>query len=221
MYDNRILVEFEALIDLDLAIYKYIRNNYASSEYVDQEFIHLMDEREIIYRFLSRKHINPLEIIMPDLDTENLYNDLRNNHLEDLLQYATAYDTFGLMITYLNLASSVSVTVWCKSKTESDFIKSLNSRLETIVVPERKDIDISEYTIIYTKYVAQLLEYPHIEGKHLFIAAAKFNMEENSNMPNKLCVLFTDVNLIHLVDLYAKIKYRYDRKDDIFNEDSI
>lgn len=213
MYDNELLVEFESLIDLDLAMYKFIKDKYSDSEYVDQKFINMKDERKIIYTLLNRKHINPLEIIMPGLETTNLYLDIMENHYEELLKYAKAYDTFGLMITFLKNASSVGITVWCKSKLESDFIKKLNPILETLIVPNRRDIVLSKYSVLYVKYLAYLIEYNSIQGKHIYVAAAKFNMEEDRDMVSSLCCLYSDVNIIHLIDLYVTVKYRYLKKE--------
>lgn len=221
MNDNELLVEFESLIDLDLAMYRFIKDKYSNSEYVDQKFINEKDERHIIYTLLNRKHINPLEIIMPGFETTNLYLDIINNHYEELLNYATAYDTFGLMITFLNNASSVGITVWCKSKLEEKFIKNLNPILNTIVVPNRRDIVLSKYTVIYTKYIAYLAEYSSIKGKHIYIAAAKFNMEEDKDMVSSLCYIYSDVNIFHLIDLYTNIKYRYLKKEGDKNNENL
>ena len=143
MFDNELLVEFESVIDLDLAMYKFIKDKYSNSDYVDQKLINEKDERAIIYALLNRKHINPLEIIMPGLETTKLYYEIMNDHYEELLSYATAYDTFGLMITFLNNASSVGITIRCKSKLEENFIKKLNPILNTVVIPNRKDIVLS------------------------------------------------------------------------------
>lgn len=220
MHDNELLVEFESLIDLDLAMYKFIKDKYYNSEYVNQEFINERDERKIIYTLLNRKHINPLEIIIPEVDTTNLYFDIMNNHYEELLSYATAYDTFGLMITFLNNASSIGITVWCKSKIEEEFIKKLNPILNTVVIPNRRDIVLSKYTVMYVKYISYLAEYNSIQGKHIYIAAAKYNMEEDKDMVNSLCCLYSDVNIFHLIDLYTTIKYRYlAKKGNEENED--
>lgn len=213
MKDNELLVEFECLIDLDLAMYKFIKDKYPNSDYVDQEFINETDERAIIYKLLNRKHINPLEIIMPGLETTNLYFDIMDNHYEELLNYATAYDTFALMITFLNNASSVGITVWCKSKIEEAFIKKLNPILNTVVIPNRRDIVLANYTVIYCKYLAYLIEYNSIAGKHIYIPAAKFNMEEDKDMVSHLCCLYSDVNIFHLIDLYTNVKYRYLKKE--------
>jgi len=126
MKDNELLVEFESLVDLDLAMYKFIREKYSDSEYVDKDFIYEKDEREVIYKLIHRTHINPLEIILPDIDSTGIYYDILSNHYEELLSFATAYDTFGLMITFLNNASSVGITVLCKSELESQYIKKTN-----------------------------------------------------------------------------------------------
>ena len=215
MKDNELLVEFEFLIDLDLAMYRFIRDKYPNSEYVDQKFINEKNERVIIYKLLNRAHINPLEIIMPGLDTTNLYHDIMDNHYEELLQYATAYDTFGLMITFLNNASSVGITVWCKSKLEERFIKKLNPVLNTIVVPNRRDLALNNYTVLYVKYLAYLIEYNNdmLEGKHIYIPAAKYNMEEEQDLVSGLSILFSDVNIIHIMDMYTEVKYRFLKKE--------
>jgi len=213
MHDNELLVEFESLIDLDIAMYRFIKDKYKNAEYVDQDFINEPDERVVVYKLLNRKHINPLEIIMPEVETTNLYFDIMENHYEELLKYATAYDTFGLMITFLNNASSVGITVWCKSKIEEAFIKKLNPILNTIVIPNRRDIVLAKYSVLYVKYIAYLAEYSTIEGKHIYIPAAKFNMEEDKDMVSRLCALYADVNIVHLIDLYTKIKYRYLKKE--------
>lgn len=219
-HDNELLVEFEFLIDLDLAMFKFVKDKYKDSPFVNQRLMNEMDEKQIIYDLLNRPHINPLEIIMDSsIDPTKLYYEIMETHYEDLLTYATAYDTFGLMITFLNNASSVGITVLCKSKLESDFIKKLNPILRTIIIPNRRDVILKPYTALYIKYFANAVQYNHIEGKHIYVACAKFNMEEDKDMMNGLySYLFSDVNIIHLMDLYTKVKFRY-RKEDKKDED--
>jgi hypothetical protein len=81
MHDNELLVEFESIIDLDLAMYRFIKDKYSDSEYVDREFINDENERRVIYTLLNRKHINPLEVIMPGLETTNLYFDIMDKNI--------------------------------------------------------------------------------------------------------------------------------------------
>ena len=204
---NRILVEFDMLIDLDLAIFKYIKDKYNNPNYVDQNIIKMHDERQIIQMMLNRQCINPLEILIPDMEVLELYHDIMNNHIDELLQYAKASDLFGLMITFLREASSLEITVLCKSQLESDFIKSLNNRLNTVVYKNYKNVPVNTYTILYIKYYPSVLEYNTIEGKHIYISNARYNMEPDSNMPTiAISGLVGDVNIIHMIDMYKDIK---------------
>ena len=204
---NRILVEFDMLIDLDLAIFKYIKDKYNNPNYVDQNIIKMHDERQIIQMMLNRQCINPLEILIPDMEVLELYHDIMNNHMDELLQYAKASDLFGLMITFLREASSLEITVLCKSQLESDFIKSLNNRLNTVVYKNYKNVPVNTYTILYIKYYPSVLEYNTIEGKHIYISNARYNMEPDSNMPTiVISGLVGDVNIIHMIDMYKDIK---------------
>lgn len=204
---NRILVEFDMLVDLDLAIFKYIKDKYNNPDYVDQNIIKMNDEKQIIQMMLNRQCINPLEIIIPNEEVLDLYYDIINNHMDELLQYAKASDLFGLMITFLNEASSLEITVLCKSKLESDFIKSLNDRLNTVIYANYKNAPINNYTILYIKYYPSVLEYNNIEGKHIYISNARYNMEPDSNMPTiAISGLIGDVNIVHMIDMYRDIK---------------
>ena len=195
------------LIDLDLAIFKYIKDKYNNPNYVDQNIIKMHDERQIIQMMLNRQCINPLEILIPDMEVLELYHDIMNNHMDELLQYAKASDLFGLMITFLREASSLEITVLCKSQLESDFIKSLNNRLNTVVYKNYKNVPVNTYTILYIKYYPSVLEYNTIEGKHIYISNARYNMEPDSNMPTiAISGLVGDVNIIHMIDMYKDIK---------------
>ena len=204
---NRILVEFDMLIDLDLAIFKYIKDKYNNPNYVDQNIIKMHDERQIIQMMLNRQCINPLEILIPDMEVLELYHDIMNNHMDELLQYAKASDLFGLMITFLREASSLEITVLCKSQLESGFIKSLNNRLNTVVYKNYKNVPVNTYTILYIKYYPSVLEYNTIEGKHIYISNARYNMEPDYNIPTiAISGLIGDVNIIHMIDMYRNIK---------------
>ena len=204
---NRILVEFDFLIDLDLGLFKYIKAEYNNPDYVDQKIIKMNDEKQIIQMMLNRQCINPLEIIIPNEEVLDLYYDIMSNHMNELLQYAKASDLFGLMITFLNEASSLEITVLCKSKLESDFIKSLNDRLNTVIYANYKNAPINNYTILYIKYYPSVLEYNNIEGKHIYISNARYNMEPDSNMPTiAISGLIGDVNIVHMIDMYRDIK---------------
>lgn len=209
--DNSLLVEFDFVVDLDLAMFKFVRERYYKSKEVHKQFISLRDENLIIYNMLNRSHENPLEYLFPKNDTENMYHQLLNDpewHTE-LLSYAKAYDTFGLMVTFLKEASSVTLDILCKNDIEHNFIKNLNPIISTII-SNKKDVDLDDYTALYIKYFSNALDYPTISGKHIYIPAARFNMEPGKDMVNvDLISKFGQENQVHLIDLYRKVKYRF------------
>ena len=146
--DNSLLVEFDFVVDLDLAMFKFMRENYYKSSMVNHDFLRLNNEMVIVYNMLNRSKINPLEYIIPNQDTTQLYNSLLNNedNYKKLLSYASAYDTFPLMITFLKEASSVSIDILCKNEIEKDFINNLNPIIHTVIEPDKKNIKLSDYT---------------------------------------------------------------------------
>ena len=210
--DNTLLVEFEFVVDLDMAMFKFIKENYFSSPMVHHDFLSLNDEFLISYNMLNRSYINPLIYIIPDMDTDQMYYDLLNDPVQYsmLLTYAKVYDTFGLMITFLREASSVSIDILCRNDMEKEFINNLNPILSTVVEPDKSKIDLSNYTALYIKYFENAKEYVNLEGKHIYIPAARYNMEPGQDTVNiELSGVFGELNEIHLIDLYRYVKYRF------------
>ena len=221
--DNSILAEFEFLVDLDLALFKYIRINFYNTDFVNKSILHISDESKIIETMLYRKEQNPLDILFnDDISTEKLYNELINvpDNYSKVLDYARAYDTFPLLITLLNNASSIEVTILCRNSMEEQFIHNLNPKIPTIISSNKSDVNLTDYTVLWIKYFIDAIQYRNIKGKHIYIAAAKFNMEPDRDIPNiQLSGLFSDINIVHLMDLYRKVKYRYSVSDDIIESD--
>lgn len=208
MVKNTILVEFDFIIDLDLAMIKFIRDNYNNHDYINQDIINITDDNALIYKLLHRKSINPLEILFDDdIDPTNLYYEILDN--DKLLEYATPADTFGLLITFLREATFIDITILCKNEEQRNFINKLNSNLKIIIAKNKKSIDLDKYTVIYLKYYINSIEYNNINGKHIYIANARYNMDETNPKEPIYAIsnLIADTNIIHTMDLYTKIKY--------------
>ena len=54
---NRILVEFDFLIDLDLGLFKYIKAEYNNPNFVDQNIIRMHNEKEIEHIYKDARKI--------------------------------------------------------------------------------------------------------------------------------------------------------------------
>ena len=210
----RILVEFEFIIDLDLAMFKLIRDKYNNPDLIKQDVINTYNEFIMINLLINRNNINPLEIMVDEsCDVTDLYYDILNNHMGELLDRAKAYDTFGLMVTYLKLLNDVNITVLCNTELQAKFINSLNSKLPT-KVSTRENIPTDNYDSFYVKYYADILRYRNINGKNIYIANAKYNVEEDRTFIPKVSVsaVVGYTNKVHLVDLYKNIKFNNSQK---------
>ena len=216
--DNILLVEFDFVIDIDLGLYKYFTDKLSNIEGINKEILSIDNDiiRELV--LLNRYRPNPLDLFIDSSDNDKLYNMLINTediYKDILYNYANAYDTFGLMVTFLKEASSVDLDILCRNKIEEDFIESLNPMVPTIVCENKKNINLSNYTALYIKFFKNARDYAPILGKHIYIPTAKYSMDENENRVNtELVVEFGDVNIIHLIDLYKDIKYRYPKKNE-------
>ena len=54
---NEILVDFNFLVDLDLAMFKFIKTEYNNPKFVDQKILSLQDEKEIIQKYNIQKSL--------------------------------------------------------------------------------------------------------------------------------------------------------------------
>lgn len=208
LHDNELLVDFDIIFDLDLAIYRLIRNKYKDTPYVNKEVILLNSEYDAIHMLLNRKSINPLEIIMPDYDTSKLYKKLISNK-KSLLKYTKPSDIMYLLNTFMNNASSISITIHCNDSDELDYFISISKILNmhyTIITGNRKNIDLSGFTSIYTKNLIDLIKFNNIEGKNLYIANTGYN-SVNIKDNAKTIALLASANEVKLIDMYKDVKY--------------
>lgn len=206
----RVLVDFDFLVDLDLALFKFIKDNYYDSEYVNKDILDIENELEIKDILINRDLTDPMSILIPDSDTTDLYFDLMYHKINLLLDYATVYDTYPLLITMHNNASNLDISILCKNQYEKKFIKELdNSNMFEIIMSNYDNIDVDKYDIFYIKYFSQVLLFPRMECKHIYLANIAPNMENDKDIVNiNMSILCGDVNIIHTMDLYTDVKYR-------------
>lgn len=208
VYHNALLVEFEFIVDLDLALFRLFKHKYSESPYVDKDFISLNDEYKIICKMLNRADENPLTLLMPGVDTTKLYQELTEKHEKRLLKYASPYDSLYLMNSYLVHASSVEIDVLCKNELEANYISKYSKKLNTIINPDKSTVDIDKYSIIHMKYFSSIKDYKNVEGKYIYISAAEYNYDKEHHIANPiLSIEYGDVNIIKLMDLYTQVKY--------------
>jgi len=215
MKDNALLVEFDFVIDLDIALWKLICAKYGESDLIDHDLSTINDDAEITKILLSRQNINPLEILIPGANTQSIYDKFMTDPKEykELLSYSKPYDTYRLMITFLENASSVYIDILCKDNIQKEHIESMNtSGLNTVIYPDYKMIPVDDYSALYLKYFENAMYYPPLTDKHIYIPMAQYNMQRNVDTINlTLTRVFGESNKIHLIDLYQDVKFRFTR----------
>ena len=220
--DNFLLVEFESIIDIDYGIYKYVRENYYGSPYFNKTPLQLRTDVDVLQLLISRSSVNPLSVLS-DENMSTLYVEMLEDKAvkEQILANSRPYDTFGLMVTFLMEASSLDLEVLCSDDLEAEHIKKLNTSLKTIVMP-REALNMENYSVIYPKYLAYLLLYPQpVEGKHIYIPMAKYNMQDDEPVINlELGLVLSQTNLIHLYDPYKCVSYRFSPREELSDVES-
>lgn len=208
----RILVEFDFLIDLDIAMYNYIKDNYNNPDYINQDIININNKTTIMEMLINRDNINPLEILFNDsIDVADLYYDIYNNHMNELAKYAMPYDTYALMITFIKSLGDVDITVLCESEEQKSIINIFSAFFkDKIKISTRENINANSYDVFYIKYYVNILKYGEVNGKNIYIANAKYNMEKDKSSTPDISVsaVVGYTNKIHLMDLYKKIRVK-------------
>lgn len=224
VYHNELLVEFEFVVDLDLALFRLFKKKYANSPYVNNEIISLNDEYKVIDKMINRVNENPLTLLTPDIDSDKLYYELTVDHEKKLLKYATPYDSLFLMNSYLANSSSVSIDVLCNNQLEAEYIRKYSKKINTIINPDKSTVDISKYSIIHIKYISNIKKYVGVEGKYIYASSARYNYNQELNMIDPIiAVAYGDINIIKLMDLYTQVKYvirKEEGKDDLLKYSS-
>lgn len=212
--DNVLLVDFDFVIDMDIAILRYVLSKFTGSNLIDEEMLEV-DDDDLKYCLLCRPNRNPLDVIFKSgIKTNEIYhNILEKNYVDIMTNYADRYDTFGLLYTFIEQASSVDIYIRCDTQEQSDLIKKIDKQMDT-VISSRDKIDLNKYSVVYEKYLEDILKYNYIEGKHIYTAKAEFN---KPFMLGPAFNKYAECNLIHFMDLYVNIKV--DQYDEVSNNE--
>lgn len=212
---NKILVEFDFLIDMDLGIFRYIKDNYYDHPYIINRDLLDASVKDKLAALITSESCNPLDLIFDTSDTnyDNMYNSITHDiEIEkELLSYSRKSNMFDLMIIYLDEASDVEITVLCKNGLEAELIGYLDPRFKIVIEADKKDVNMKRYDAVYMKHFKNVLDYTPFEGKHVYIANMLCNMDpQDPTTPNiVISVAIAHANILHTIDMYKDVKLKY------------
>lgn len=204
--DNALLVEFEFMVDTDLGLWRFFKENYQDDPKVNKEFLEF-DEIKATTALIARQHQNPLALIAPLYDYDALYRDLMSTQELQVLQSSTPYSSFGMIRTINNEASSVTVDILCQNEIEQAYIKTLAEELNVLVKP-KSEVDPSFYSAFFLKYITNFNEYPEMRRRYVYVANAGYNYEKDKYCMNiEVGSFIEQENMLKGIDPYTYIKY--------------
>lgn len=177
--DITILTDFNAIIDVDLAILKMIQDKYNNPQYIDQNImcLSLHDVKEAL---LNRDNENPLSICIHDNDVaKSVYEDILNNNIEEAMsdRYRTPTGVLKLMMTLIN-NGGYCIKILCRDEFQKSIIEKYSDKLNPIIEPDLSKVDLKEYSIFFFKSASKVMAFgkPFI-NKHIFLCDYKFNSD--------------------------------------------
>lgn len=206
---NKILANFDSLIDLDILAVCYILVKYKNSKYLKEEayqyttyFMKLL--------LIKRKIENPLSIIFKDeyLDQiDNLYKEILDSHKEEIL---TSYaQTSILRLLKLTVRDSgYSIFINCKDKIEQNLALKMLKNTNHISTVLNEENPESYFTLIM-KNLTDLKSFknPLVTGKTIYIWKYRLNYEDDEmETINKLSTVLYRSNIIKVIDPYSNIR---------------
>lgn len=199
---NKVLVDFEIIMDLDLATVYYLITHCKTPEILNTN-IGLADTLSGIRNILLfRKTRNPLEVCIKEEYKDSidvLYKDLMNAYEKEILNLTRPNDLFNYFYMLSRTDNLVNITINCNTELQKEMIDKIMPTVYTTI----NERDLEEYDTLYLKYSDDIIEYNNIEKKKIYIANAMYNLE--TGLFKKSILLICDHNIINTIDLYKNL----------------
>lgn len=209
--NNEILVDFDAIVDTDIGIYKYLLNEYHGSKYFTYLFNNVKDDSVLYELALYREDFNPIYAIKSDSmsneEADELLKDIlsKNDVYKQILDLSPINDIFKLMKMYRTSESGINVTVISRGDLESKIINTRAPHMFKIISETRDKIDTDMYNAYFVKFYPSILNYRKFMGNQVYVLEYKFNMSDYENkIPiRELSYILSDANTIKTVAPYS------------------
>lgn len=177
VYSSNILFDFDAIVDIDIAIVKYFKLYLFDNPYVDTDILSSNDEYFFKSILIAREEKNPISLLLkPEFknSADVLYNEIIIDQYEDILKLAPPLSLHTLMINALH-SGFINCTILCKNQYEKQYIKKVAP--DAIILDYTKDLKLDNFNCLYIKSFDFLLNHLYLAGKDVYILGYMYNME--------------------------------------------
>ena len=199
---NKILVDFEIIMDFDLAAVYFFITHCKEPDILNPNIGNADSLSGIRNMMLFRKDVNPLEVCVKEeyRDSINgLYKDLVDKYEKEILDLTEPNDLFNYFYMLSKTDNLVTISINCNSELQ---MNKIDKKFST-VVSVLKERDLEEYDTLYLKYSNDIIEYKNIEKKKIYLANGMYNLE--TGLFKKSILLLCDHNIINTIDLYKNL----------------
>ena len=179
-FGSAALFEFQSIVDLDLALLKYIQVEFSNSKFFNKIVVQEADDYILKSLLVSRTNINPLSVIIDDKymsSINGLYDDLILNKENEILKFGTPLATYNIFHIVQNSESGIKCVVNCRNVHEEQFIKNIKEDIP--IITDGYNVDLSKYKAFYIKNVEDALKYKTFNGKSIYFLDYEYNIEPN------------------------------------------
>lgn len=209
LYTSSIIFEFDGIVDIDLAILRYMQIKFPKSKYLDQDMVKA-DDYFLKCQAVLRTNPNPLSIIFKEEyhnSIDKIYKDIIKDEYDTILKYASPLGTFSMITTARRTDGLLKYIILCKNQKQEQYIKSIDAELQTSC--DGYTIDVKKYDGLLIKDYHTLSKYDELINKSIYVLGYTYNLEpgyEKENVLNlKLSADYFGRNRLLVVSPYSEL----------------
>jgi len=203
-----VLIEFDALFDVDLAICKiHIRENKITK---------YTNEKDLIQALINREYESPLSLFIDDKEeSSKAYHKYLETRYDDIIDIIAPNNIlkFLSLLTSDKYSQSYKVTILLSDDKQKAILDKFKVKFHTLV-SSHNEADLEEFDQIIIKSLIRAMVFKRVSGKRIIVLAYKYNLEKNKDMKYQLnsgiCVpLIMNDNRVSAIVPYANYKYDF------------
>lgn len=204
-FKNHILVDFNMLFDLDLAIILFLIKKSTNNEYFNKDILN-GTSYFLKYSLISRLDPNPLTILIDKEHKDsciNLYNEIINSSLNEVFSYMEKAPLFFVFNEFTEL-NGYKIIVNCINDIEQEYCKKICKFQTTVLNTNAENV-----STLYIYNSKNLIKYKNIHGKTIYVSKQGFNTfngDIKNNTLNEILLLLSKTNKILYIDKYINFK---------------